>query len=334
MGLSLSSISHQFSGRRVLDGASVEAAAGEIVCLSGPSGCGKTTLLRLAAGLERVQAGTVSLDGAVLADAARHLPPERRPIGLVFQDFVLFPHLTVAQNVAFGLAGLPADEQRRRVRDELAAVELERLADRHPHQLSGGEQQRAALARAFARRPKALLLDEPFASIDVALRQKLRGEMRRLLKARGAPTILVTHDPSEAIELGDLVAVMREGRIVETASPEALYRAPKTAAGGGLFLGSQTLACVPVDGGIETAFGRVAMERPPDAAFAIVHDGAVAATPDGALSVVDCRFVGPHWSVSLGAGGSVLRAVSATPMAVGGFAGVRFSAHGIRVTAG
>lgn len=303
MSLLLRDIRHSYGAGAVVDGATVEAAPGEIVALFGPSGCGKTTLLRIAAGLERLQEGLVELDGETLASPHLHAPPEKRRIGFMFQDFILFPHLTVARNIAFGLDALPPAEKINRVRTELAAVELSDLSERFPHELSGGQQQRAALARAFARRPRALLLDEPFASIDVTLRQRLRGDMRRLLKSRSTPAILVTHDPTEAIELGDRIAVMRNGRVLETASPEALYKTPKTAAGAAIFPGSQALACRAVDGGVETAFGKIDFERrPADAAFAVIHEGGAKAVAGGESVVIDCRFAGDHWLVSLAAG--------------------------------
>ncbi|MEZ5915616.1 MAG: ABC transporter ATP-binding protein [Parvularculaceae bacterium] len=235
MGLVLRNIRHSFGAGLVVDGASLEAAPGEIVTLFGPSGCGKTTLLRIAAGLEKLQDGAVELDAATLASAQKHTPPEIRPIGFVFQDYVLFPHMSVAENVAFGLAGHARAERAARVAAELGAVGISELSDRYPHQLSGGQQQRVALARAFARQPRAMLLDEPFASIDVALRRRLRAEMRRILKARSTTTVLVTHDPADAVEIGDRIAVMRAGRIVETGSPEQLYAAPKTVAAASVY---------------------------------------------------------------------------------------------------
>lgn len=339
MSLVLRDIRHSYGSGLVVDGASLEAAPGEIVTLFGPSGCGKTTLLRVAAGLETLQEGAVELDGKTLANTALRLPPEKRPIGFVFQDFVLFPHLTIAGNTAFGLADLAPAERDARIASELAAVDLAEFASRYPHQLSGGQQQRAALARAFARHPRAMLLDEPFASIDVALRQKLRAEMRRLLKERSTPTILVTHDPSEAIELGDRVAVMRAGRIVETATPERLFNAPKTLGAAMLFPGSQSLACAPSEKGVSTVFGEIApLARAADAAFVVVHAGGVSAAPaeTGEARVADCRFEGPDWQVSvthLGAKGVVLKAKSPSAIAAGSAVSLRFDPSFVRVLA-
>ena len=323
MSLVLRDIRHRFGSTLVIDGASITAGAGEIVCLHGPSGCGKTTLLRIAAGLERLQEGAVEIDGVTLATPHRDTPPEKRPIGFVFQDFVLFPHLTIVKNVAFGLADLSPVERATRIDEELAAVDLGGLKDRFPHQLSGGQQQRAALARAFARRPRAMLLDEPFASIDVTLRQRLRADMRRLLKARSAPAILVTHDATEAIELGDRIAIMRGGRIVETASPKTLFHSPRTAAGAAIFPGSQTLPCRAVEGGVETVFGRIApLRRPDDATVVVVQDSGATATKGTDFEVVDCRFAGPHWQLTIEAKETLLRAIA--PAMVDGKASVAF----------
>ncbi len=336
MSLVVRDIRHSFGAGVVVDGASLEAAPGEIVCLYGPSGCGKTTLLRIAAGLEKLREGFVELDGKTLATPHLHTPPEKRPIGFVFQDFVLFPHLTVAKNIAFGLADLSATERAARIDAELQKVDLGAYADRYPHQLSGGQQQRAALARAFARRPRAMLLDEPFASIDIALRQRLRAEMRRLLKARSTPAILVTHDANEAIELGDRIAVMRAGRIVETASPETLFRTPRTAAGAAIFPGSQALACRPALDGVETAFGRIAVPRPADAAFVVIHEGGASAgaDPAGAFKVLDCRFAGPDWQVIVGgADNQTFRATCRTAIGTGDRAAITIDPAQVRIVA-
>lgn len=321
MSLVAQGISHSFGGAAAVVGAGLDVAPGEIVCLFGPSGCGKTTLLRIIAGLEPLQEGSVAIDGEALARPGFSAPPEKRPIGFVFQDFVLFPHMTVAENVGFGLPHLSRDERVVRVGEELGRVGLHELQSRYPHQLSGGQQQRAALARAFARRPRAMLLDEPFASIDIALRRRLRAEMRAILKSYSTPTVLVTHDAEEAIELGDRIAIMERGMIVETATPEDLFRAPTTAAGAAIFPGSQSFPCAPIDGGVRTEFGVVApLARGADAAVVVVRDGGFAAIEDGegAFAVADCRFSGPAWSIVLVFGaGKTLKARSRAPIAAG-----------------
>lgn len=304
MSLVLREVSHQFGDVAAVRNANLEAAAGEILCLFGHSGCGKTTLLRIAAGLEPLQQGTVELDGAVIAGAGVETPPERRPIGFVFQDYVLFPHMTVEKNVAFGLRGAP--DGKHRVAAQLEALGLADLAGRWPHELSGGQQQRVALARALVRRPKALLMDEPFASIDAVLRRRLREDLRRILKEQDVAVILVTHDPEEALALGDRVAFMRGGRIIETASPENLFSAPKTPEGAGVFPGCQTLKGKIENGMLYTAAGALPAQGVADGladgpGLAVLREGALAAAQDddGAFRVRDVRFAGPDWLVCL-----------------------------------
>ncbi|MCW5634774.1 MAG: ABC transporter ATP-binding protein [Rubrivivax sp.] len=216
------------SGRAAVDGVSLSLARGGIGALIGPSGCGKTSLLRLVAGLERPGAGRIEIEGEVLADAARHvhLAPERRRIGMVFQDYALFPHLTIAENVGFGIATLPRAERERRVAQMLDLVGLAHAAKRAPHQLSGGQQQRVALARALAPQPRLLLLDEPFSSLDVDLRERLAQEVRTILKESGTTALLVTHDQLEAFAVGDLIGVMNKGRLEQWDDAYSLYHRP------------------------------------------------------------------------------------------------------------
>jgi iron(III) transport system ATP-binding protein len=199
---------------------------GELLALLGPSGCGKTTLLRTIAGLERPDTGTIQIGGQVVSSPQILLPPERRRVGMVFQDVALFPHLSVAENVAYGIAREP--DRQRRVSDLLDLVGLPAAGGLRPHELSGGMQQRVALARALARKPDVVLLDEPFANLDLALRSQLRDEVRKILKASGASALFVTHDQGEALTLADRVAVMRSGRIEQVATPERIYGEPAT----------------------------------------------------------------------------------------------------------
>ncbi len=337
MSLILRHISHQFSEAVVLDDVSLSVEPGEIACLVGPSGCGKTTLLRLAAGLEDLRQGSVELNGVSLADGRASMPPERRPVGFVFQDYVLFPHLTIAENIAFGLAGVTSSKRREIIARELAAVDISELASRYPHQLSGGQQQRAALARALAREPQALLLDEPFASIDNALRRRLRADLRRLLKARRIPAVVVTHDPEEALEIGDLIALMAAGRIVEAAKPEALYATPATPEGAGLFPGSQRLFGTAGGGAIRTPFAEVpykgALDGPVE--IVILAGGAAASAPSKKpLQVVDCRFSGPGWSVTaVGESGARLQLGADAFMAIGSPVGAALDPAKLRIFA-
>ncbi len=251
MSLEFRHIAHAYGQVQALGDISFTAPGGEITCLLGASGCGKSTLLNLAAGLLRVQHGALWLDGALLADPQINPPPERRPVGLVFQDGALFPHMTIAANIGFGLAAARPGE----VAHWLDQVGLAGLGARYPHELSGGQQQRAALARAMAPGPKVLLMDEPFASVDIVLRRKLRRDCRMLLRAAGTTTLLVTHDPAEALDIADHIAVMAGGRIVQFGTPADLHDAPATAAVGAIFSGAQIVAGAVRADGFVTAFG-------------------------------------------------------------------------------
>lgn len=216
-------------GRRFLEivhGLSFSLARGEIGCLLGPSGCGKTTVLRAIAGFESLAAGTISLGPRTLSDARHTAPPETRQVGVVFQDYALFPHLSVRDNIAFGLRKLPASQRKARVEHLLELVGLQEHATQYPHELSGGQQQRVALARALAPQPELLLLDEPFSNLDVELRERLALEVRDILHELGTTAVLVTHDQHEAFAIADRIGVMHEGRIVQWDSAYDLYHRP------------------------------------------------------------------------------------------------------------
>ncbi|MDX3905432.1 MAG: ABC transporter ATP-binding protein [Pigmentiphaga sp.] len=212
----------------VVDDLSLALHEGRIGCLLGPSGCGKSTVLRAISGFEPLLGGSISLHGQVVATSRRSLAPEKRRVGVMFQDYALFPHLSVADNIGFGLRREPADARKKRVADLLSLVGLSALGRKYPHELSGGQQQRVALARALAPRPELLLLDEPFSSLDVDLRERLAGEVRGILKAAGATAILVTHDQAEAFAMADEIGVMEHGRIIQWDSAYNLYHYPAT----------------------------------------------------------------------------------------------------------
>jgi iron(III) transport system ATP-binding protein len=228
-GLELRGVSHSYGAVRAVDDVTLAVVPGEVVGLLGPSGCGKTTLLRVAAGLEALQQGEVVIGGRLVARPGASLPPEERGVGLVFQDYALFPHLTVADNVGFGLGRLSRRERQVRALDVLSRVGLAELAGAYPHMLSGGQQQRVALARAVAPDPAVMLLDEPFAGLDRRLREQVRGDVLRLLKETGAAILLVTHDPEEAMALSDRLALMRGGKIEQVGAPSTLYHRPAMA---------------------------------------------------------------------------------------------------------
>ena len=222
--LALDNIDIAYGARTVVEGLSLTLERGRIGCLLGPSGCGKTTVLRAIAGFESLQAGEIRLDGEGVSRPGYQLPPERRRIGMVFQDHALFPHLTVAQNVGFGLRG--DSDAKARIQQMLDTVGLAHAAARYPHELSGGQQQRVALARALAPRPQLLLLDEPFANLDVELRERLGAELRGLLAPSGTTALLVTHDQHEAFAIADEIGVMSDGRIQQWDSAYQLYHRP------------------------------------------------------------------------------------------------------------
>lgn len=224
--LAFERVNLSFAGHAAVSDVSLAVQPGEIACLLGPSGCGKTTLLRIAAGIEVQDRGRVLIDGAEVAGPARTLPPEARGVGLVFQDYALFPHLTILDNVRFGLKGRPAGEAIAAAREALERVRLAHHAGHYPHNLSGGEQQRVALARALVPGPRVLLMDEPFSGLDRRLRDKVRDETLAVLRENGATAVVVTHDPEEAMRIGDRIALMRRGRLVQVGDPETLYRHP------------------------------------------------------------------------------------------------------------
>ncbi len=223
--LEIKDIRRSFGGRAVVDGVSLRIMPGQVTCLLGPSGCGKSTTLRMIAGVEMQDSGTIHVDGELICDTVYRVPPERRGIGLMFQDFALFPHLSVADNVSFGLSGAKA-EKRARVEELLARVDLLRFIDSYPHQLSGGEQQRVALARALAPRPRIMLMDEPFSGLDNRLRDGIRDETLDILREQDTAVLLVTHEPEEAMRMADEIALMRGGRIVQQGAPYNIYNAP------------------------------------------------------------------------------------------------------------
>lgn len=259
--LDFKNISYAYDGADVVRDVSMSVGAGEIVCLLGPSGCGKTTCLRIAAGLERVTRGQVFVAGRPVAADGVFVPPEERHVGLVLQDFALFPHMTVADNVAFGIQQGTKQDRYRQAVELLEQVDLRDYADVFPHQLSGGQQQRVALARALAPKPLVMLMDEPFSGLDVTLRADVREKTISVLKRQGIPTLIVTHDPDEALALADRIIIMHEGRIRQAGTPEDVYLRP-------------------VDPYVMTFFGA------PNHLTAMAEKGALT-TPFGVISPVD-----------------------------------------------
>lgn len=259
--LELTNVAKWFDEDCAIEDVTLSVYDGELLTLLGPSGCGKTTTLRLIAGLETPDSGVITLNNRVLADPSRSVPPEDRDIGIVFQDFALFPHLTAAENIAFGLTDLDADEREKRVADHLELVGLSEYGDTKPGSMSGGQQQRIALARSLAVKPDVLLLDEPFSNLDVGLRVRMREEVRQILKEAGVTAISVTHDQEEAMSISDRVAVMNDGRIEQVGPPEIVFQQP-TSRFVASFLGHASFLTAYVAGDIvETGIGRLGRDQ-------------------------------------------------------------------------
>ncbi|MGU3361193.1 ABC transporter ATP-binding protein [Methylobacterium sp. M6A4_1b] len=255
--LDLHGIGLRFGAVRALADVSLQVRPGEILALLGDSGCGKSTLLRAIAGLEQPEAGTIRLDGALVSEGGRGVAPEARGVGLMFQDYALFPHLTVAENVRFGLHGRPAAEARALAQARLEQVGLADRARSYPGTLSGGESQRVALARALAPGPRVLLLDEPFSNLDRRTRDRVRDDTLAVLRASGATTLLVTHDPEEALGFADRIALMRRGRIVQVGTGPDLYLRPATRFAARFFGDCLEFDGTCRDGAVATPFGPV-----------------------------------------------------------------------------
>jgi len=254
--LGVAHVSHGYAGRAVLDEVSWHAQAGELLCLLGHSGCGKTTLLRLIAGLETPRSGRVLIGDDEMSGPSRFIAPEQRGVGLVFQDYALFPHLSVLANIAFGLRGLPRERARATALELLERIGLSSRAHSYPHTLSGGEQQRVALARALAPAPRVLLMDEPFSNLDRRTRDHVRDETLALLRDASTTAVVVTHDPEEAMRIADRIVLLRDGRVEQIGEPRAIWDQPASLFAARFFGDWNELAAICVDGGVETPFGR------------------------------------------------------------------------------
>lgn len=269
--LSFDGISHSYpSGAETLREVSLAAEPGEVLCLLGPSGSGKTTLLRIAAGIETQTAGRIVLNDRLIAGPGVFLPPEQRSIGLVFQDFALFPHLSILDNVRFGLTALSADEARHEAMIALERVGLESYAAAYPHVLSGGEQQRVALARALAPRPAVLLMDEPFSGLDSRLKDTVRAETLDILRQSRATAIVVTHDAEEAMRMGDRIALLKDGRLVQVGAAEDLYQNPADLFVAGFFSELNEFSGKVAGGAVETPLGSFPAPKLTDGQEAVV----------------------------------------------------------------
>ena len=301
--LTVENVSKYFGEVIAVDGISFEAADGEFLALLGPSGCGKTTVLRLIAGFERVTEGAIAFDGRVVSSAETHTPAESRRVGIVFQSYALWPHMTVARNVGYPLqvAGVPGAEYRRRVKETLELVGLGKLGDRRPAELSGGQRQRVALARCLIMEPAVVLLDEPLANLDVHLRAAMEEEFAEFHRKTGSTTLYITHDQAEAMALADRIAVMDEGRIVQVADPVGLYDCPANLMVAD-FIGEGSTVPAKVTGkavdgrcpvslfGVETTLRCGSGEVPREAYVCLRPENLAIAVP-GTGNTISCRVV-------------------------------------------
>ncbi|MCP4328094.1 MAG: ABC transporter ATP-binding protein [Alphaproteobacteria bacterium] len=298
--LVVENVDHRYGDIVAADDVHLAVAPGQVVCLVGPSGCGKTTLLRLIAGLEDLQSGRIMIGGREVAGPGHLLPPEERGVGMLFQDYALFPHLSVADNVAFGLRKIAAAQRKARVDDVLDQVGMLDYSAAYPHTLSGGQQQRVALARALAPSPKVMLLDEPFSGLDQRLREQVRDQAFHVLKDSEAATLMVTHDPEEAMFMADLIAVMQNGRLAQIGTPIEIYFHPNSAFVTEFFSEVNSIEGVVADGRVATAVGTITSDglaegtavdiliRPEAIRMSRVTDGG----PEYPAKVLESRIIG------------------------------------------
>ncbi len=315
--LTLDTVRKAYGGCVAVADASLVLEAGQITCLLGPSGCGKSTLLRLIAGLERVDSGTIRAGSTLLSSSQSSASPDQRDIGLVFQDYALFPHLDTLENVAFGLDGRKRDRHAR-AEQLLHSFKLGHRIGVYPHTLSGGEQQRVAIARALARQPAAVLLDEPFSGLDGSLRAEVRRNVLSALRESGAAVLIVTHDPEEAMVMADQLALMADGRVLQSGTPQHCYLEPVSLQAARLLGEANVLRAWTEGGRVQTAFGAVPIQHGADE-----RNGQLMVRPEGLrldpagvpAELVEAHFAGPYWEllVRIGDEAATVRHPSAEP---------------------
>ena len=313
--LSIERLCVAFEHKTILQDFSLTLNEGEILCLLGPSGCGKTSALKAIAGLLSAPQGKIELFGKLLKDNGYELAPEKRDIGFIFQDYALFPHLTVAQNVAFALQGRPRAEVDAMVKQNLAMVHLDGLQARYPHELSGGQQQRSAVARALANRPKLLLMDEPFSNIDSQVKQSLMRELRGLLKAHNITCIFVTHAKQEAFAFADQTAILNQGKLVQVDSSQKVYEQPKDRFVAKFMESGNLLACQPLSA---TLFAKPLPQEHAHGFYLLHENGFALHASQGEKALVkDCLYVGYRYRLEVEMNGQSLFVEAPERLAVG-----------------
>ncbi len=335
--LSIRNLTCQYDDQTVLESLSLEVEQGQIVCLLGASGCGKTTLLKAIAGLLPLSSGQMSLNNVTIDDGENWLPPEQRNIGMIFQDYALFPHLTVAENIAFGLKNETVQEKLLKVEEMLGLVHLKGYGDRYPHQLSGGQQQRVAIARSLAYKPDLLLLDEPFSNIDTQVRHELIREIRKIFKQHGVTAIFVTHSREEAFAFADKMAVMNHGVIEQYGTASELYYRPSSKFVADFLGGGSYLAAIRVsEGEFETHLGVVEASAQQD--IQIQAECALLLRPQqvqiqvdegSAVKVLEQHFMGDHCRYVIDVNGDRLLATSSQALNIGDSVAVKFDTQGV-----
>ncbi|MGR5210435.1 ABC transporter ATP-binding protein [Vibrio rotiferianus] len=335
--LSITNLTCQYDAQTVLESLSLEVEQGQIVCLLGASGCGKTTLLKAIAGLLPLTSGQMSLNCLTIDDGENWLPPEQRNIGMIFQDYALFPHLTVAENISFGLKNETAQQKLLKVEEMLGLVHLKGYGDRYPHQLSGGQQQRVAIARSLAYKPDLLLLDEPFSNIDTQVRHELIREIRKIFKEQGVTAIFVTHSREEAFAFADKMAVMNHGVIEQYGTASELYYQPSSKfvadfLGGGSYLAAKRISDVEFETHLGVVEANAQQEIQVDAECALLlrpQHVQIAADEESAVKVLEQHFMGDHCRYVIDVNGDRLLATSAEALNVGDSVTVKVETQGV-----
>lgn len=335
--LSIKNLTCHYDDQTVLESLSLEVEQGQIVCLLGASGCGKTTLLKAVAGLLPLSSGQMSLNSLIIDDGENWLPPEQRNIGMIFQDYALFPHLTVAEDIAFGLKNETAQQKLLKVEEMLGLVHLKGYGDRYPHQLSGGQQQRVAIARSLAYKPDLLLLDEPFSNIDTQVRHELIREIRKIFKQQGVTAIFVTHSREEAFAFSDKMAVMNNGIIEQYGTASELYYQPSSKFVADFLGGGSYLAATRVSHGeFETHLGVIEASAQQDiqlqeecALLLRPQHVQVQADEESAVKVLEQHFMGDHCRYVIDVNGDRLLATSVQALNVGDSVAVKIDTQGV-----